>query len=190
VKDHFEVDGDELAALYQEYNTRLVRFARALVGDNGVAEELAQTAWVQFGTAKLAGTADEVVPGDNVALLFHIVRMRVIDWKRHTSPETTFAAFESEAIDRVLREHTARLWSGAPDDPELIDRRIDVLGAVNRLPRRQKEAVALHYLLDLTIDDVAAVMGISPNTVKGELRQAMLTLRGQPALVGYEEGRM
>ena len=190
MKDHFEVDGDELAALYAKYNTRLVRFARALVGDSGVAEEVAQTAWVQFGTAKLAGTAEEAVPGDNVALLFHIVRMRVIDWKRHTSPQTTFAAFESEAIDRVLREHTARLSSGAPDDPELIDRRIDVLEAVNRLPRRQKEAVALHYLLDLTIDDVAAVMGISPNTVKGELRQAMLTLRGQPALVGYEEGRM
>ena len=42
----------------------------------------------------------------------------------------------------------------------------EVLAALRRLPDRQREAVALRYCLDLPVDEVAAVMGISPGTVK------------------------
>ena len=43
---------------------------------------------------------------------------------------------------------------------------------VRRLPRRQAQAVALHYALDLSVDDVAATLGISSGTVKVHLSRA------------------
>jgi DNA-directed RNA polymerase specialized sigma24 family protein len=40
------------------------------------------------------------------------------------------------------------------------------LRAVRGLPRRQREVVTLHYLVDLTRADVATVLGISESSVK------------------------
>ena len=45
-------------------------------------------------------------------------------------------------------------------------------------PAGNGEAVALRYLADLTIDDVALTLGVSAGTVK-QLRSPLQTLRGQ-----------
>ena len=47
-----------------------------------------------------------------------------------------------------------------------------MVDAVRALPARQQEAVALHYLLDLTVADTAATMGIDEGTVKTHLSRA------------------
>ncbi len=48
--------------------------------------------------------------------------------------------------------------------------------AVRRLPERQAQVVALHYLEDRSVADIAAVLEISPDTVKVHLH------RGRKAL--------
>ena len=57
--------------------------------------------------------------------------------------------------------------------PEL---RLDVWDAVRRLPRRQREAVALRYLLDLSEAQVAAVMGVAVGTASATLATARRAL--------------
>ncbi|MBS1837431.1 MAG: sigma-70 family RNA polymerase sigma factor [Actinobacteria bacterium] len=54
----------------------------------------------------------------------------------------------------------------------------DLLVALRRLPTRQREIVALHYLLDMSVDEVAATLGVSDGTVKTQLHRARATLRG------------
>lgn len=49
---------------------------------------------------------------------------------------------------------------------------IDVLSAVARLSVQQRAAVYLTYWVDLTPDEVAARMGVSPGTVKRHLARA------------------
>ena len=44
--------------------------------------------------------------------------------------------------------------------------------ALRALPDRQRVAVALHYLADLSVADVAAAMGISEGAVKTHLHRA------------------
>jgi RNA polymerase sigma-70 factor (ECF subfamily) len=56
----------------------------------------------------------------------------------------------------------------SPDPDELLDLRM----AVHSLPRRQQEAVVLHYLSDLPVEDVARAMGTAPGTVKAHLNRA------------------
>lgn len=42
---------------------------------------------------------------------------------------------------------------------------------VRRLPRRQSQAIALHYLEDRSIGDIAEILECSPNTVKVHLHK-------------------
>ena len=43
--------------------------------------------------------------------------------------------------------------------------------AVRRLPKRQAQAVALHYLEDASVAEIAAIMGCAENTVKVHLHR-------------------
>lgn len=57
------------------------------------------------------------------------------------------------------------------------DEAVDLWRAVRALPPRQQEAVALRYVLDLPIADVAATMQCSDGTVKSHLARARHALR-------------
>ena len=54
---------------------------------------------------------------------------------------------------------------------------IVVRDALDRLPPRQRAAVVLRYLGDLTVADIADVMGCAEGTVKATLHQALRNLR-------------
>ena len=53
---------------------------------------------------------------------------------------------------------------------------IDVLKALEELPRQQKEVCVLHHLLDQSVDQVAEGLGVSAGTVKTQLHRARKAL--------------
>jgi len=53
-----------------------------------------------------------------------------------------------------------------------------VRAAVLQLPARQRAVVVLHYLDDLPVSEVAAVLGCSEGTVKTHLHRARRALAG------------
>jgi len=53
----------------------------------------------------------------------------------------------------------------------------DVREAITRLPRRQREAIVLHYYVDLSVSDTAKVLRCSPGTVKSQLFDARKRLQ-------------
>ncbi len=59
---------------------------------------------------------------------------------------------------------------------------IDVRRALERLPRRQREAIVLRYYLDLDVREVAAVMRIEEGTAKSTLARAREALGHQVRL--------
>jgi RNA polymerase sigma-70 factor, ECF subfamily len=54
---------------------------------------------------------------------------------------------------------------------------VDVREVLESLPLRQREVVVLHFLCDLTVDTVAAELGIAPASVKSSLDRARARLR-------------
>jgi RNA polymerase sigma-70 factor, ECF subfamily len=54
---------------------------------------------------------------------------------------------------------------------------VDLWAAVRRLPRRQQEAVVLHYRLDLPVSDVARILDCREGTVRTHLARARASLR-------------
>jgi RNA polymerase sigma factor (sigma-70 family) len=56
-----------------------------------------------------------------------------------------------------------------------------LLGALRRLPPREREVLVLRVFLDLDIETTARHLGIAPGTVRAHLSRAMTALRGQLA---------
>lgn len=76
---------------------------------------------------------------------------------------------------RSLRRPNATPLTDVATAP--ITDRIDVERAVGRLPRRQRQVITLHYLADLSVAEVAAVLGIGESSVKTHLGAARSALR-------------
>jgi RNA polymerase sigma factor (sigma-70 family) len=75
--------------------------------------------------------------------------------------------------DRILRRQP-------PTPPVETDRQArlpQVVDQIGRLPRRQREVVVLRFYADLSIDEVATALDISPGSVKSHLHRAVRTLR-------------
>ena len=83
-------------------------------------------------------------------------------------------------VDRQARRDAARPAPAAPgpEDLTLLDeRRGQVLAALARLPRRQREVVSLRYYLDLPVAEVADLLGLAPGTVKSHASRGAAALR-------------
>ena len=81
---------------------------------------------------------------------------------------------------QALRRHNA---NGVDSSPAAGGDDIDLLRALRHLPERQRTAVVLHYVADLSHADVAELMGITTGTVAATLHQArarLAELVGEP----------
>lgn len=65
-----------------------------------------------------------------------------------------------------------------------VNERLLLVSALRLLPVRQRTAVVLRYLGDLSVEDTAEVMGCSPGTVKSQTARAIAALRKSFADVG------
>lgn len=82
---------------------------------------------------------------------------------------------------RARRETLTGLSSGSEGTCSFEDRmvnRSELLASLRRLPRRQREAVALRYLGGFSVDDVTAVQGSSGDAVRKRLERGLKVLRG------------
>lgn len=77
---------------------------------------------------------------------------------------------------RTAAASPERLWDGRTAE-HLGESDLDLWAAVQQLPRRAREAIALRYGCDLAEHEVASAMGIAPGTAAATLHQARRRLR-------------
>ena len=140
-------------ALFDAEFARCTRVARRIVGDSAVAAELAAEAfaraWSRWPSLR------ERSPGGWV--------MRV----------TVNLAIDVTRRRRPVPDRT----EATPSSEDLLATRLALAGASARLPRRQRDAVVLRYLADLSEADVAAALGVSSGSVKTHLHRGVAALR-------------
>jgi RNA polymerase sigma factor (sigma-70 family) len=69
------------------------------------------------------------------------------------------------------------------DPASAAELRPTVLAALDTLTVHQRAIVVLRYFEDLSQDEVAEMLGVSPGTVKSTASRAVAQLRAQPGLV-------
>ena len=97
------------------------------------------------------------------------------------------------AVDAARRRHRLARLDQDPDTLNVADvvaLRTTLVSALGALTRTQRQAVVLRYLVDLSEEDVASVLGIRRGTVKSHLHRATTALRLQIGTdlkdVGYD----
>ncbi|MEU8140225.1 RNA polymerase sigma factor [Streptodolium elevatio] len=104
--------------------------------------------------------------------LFKVARQRLQDAR--AAHRRNGVLLGSDALNRTIAD---------ADHILACDQRLDILAAIRKLPRRQREAVALREQFGLPYKEIAAVMGASPATVRAHVHQARRTLE---AMLGDE----
>lgn len=143
---------EDFEAFYRREYSRAVGLAYALTGRRHVAEEIAQEAFIT-GYRRW----DRISTYDKPDAW-----LRRVVVNRSTS-----------VLRRGLTEVKAipRLRGGMDHIPELGPDAAEVWNEVRALPRRQAQSIALFYLEDLSIEQIADVLECSPGTVKAHLRR-------------------
>lgn len=101
----------------------------------------------------------------------------------------TIVANQCRSMKRNRWWHVIRFadvpWSAYSDERGASDRRLDTAQALKRLSPDHRLSLVLRYYLDLPIEEVAQVLGISPTAAKSRIRRALLAL--EPVLRGTGE---
>ena len=152
-----------VTTLFRDHHGELVRLAVLLVGDLPTAEDVVQDVYARLQSRPRP--PDDPLPYVRAAVLNgcrSALRRRGIARRaglmHHASQrdDATLASAESEVI--------------------LSEDRRAVLAALARLPRRRREVLVLRYYLGLSEAEIAAVLGISPGTVKSTAARGLAML--------------
>jgi RNA polymerase sigma-70 factor (sigma-E family) len=153
-----EAAGGRLDELYRAHAPDALRLAYLLTGDRGLAEDLAQDAFVKvFGR-------------------FHDLRNRDAFWwyLRRTIVNLSRSHFRRRRVERAWleRQHVDE----AQSDPDVGERE-RLRAALQLLRPEQRAAIVLRYFEDLSEADTAQALGVAVGTVKSMVSRGMERLR-------------
>jgi RNA polymerase sigma-70 factor (ECF subfamily) len=152
---------------YRSTSGRALRYGRSVADDAADAQDLVQEAyaraWRQWG--KLADH-----PAPEAWLRLVISRLATDRWRRL----------------RGWRLAASRTGPPADVGPPGEDT-VLLVGALRQLPARHRQALALHYLFDLSVEQIAREVGVPTGTVKSWLSRGRARLAELLPAVAAEE---
>ena len=165
-------DQEAFAQLYEEHFDRIYRYITLKIGDAVEAEDLTQQVFLNslrsISSFKWRGKPFS-------AWLFRIAHNQVVDYLRRKK--------------RTAVPLEEKLVSG-DDNPQLVaEQKLDIeqiLSATKRLTDAQREVISLRFASELSIAQVAEVMGKSQGAVKALQHSGIVALR-QALLVKENE---
>jgi RNA polymerase sigma-70 factor (ECF subfamily) len=103
-------------------------------------------------------------------------------WRRVRRYDDPVGWLRRVATNRVLnqrrgRERYERARANVPQSDPVTASEHAIWDEVKALPTQQRTVIGLHYLGELSVQEVAEAMGIAPGTVKSHLHDARQRLR-------------
>jgi len=150
------MDAEEFDAFYSGSVRRLTGQLYAVTGDLGDAQDLVHEAFARAWDQRRRFA--EV--NNREAWIFTVAhRLATSRWRR------------SQVARRALHK-----LGPAPPAPPPSEDHLALITALRRLPKEQREAIALHHLCDLSVNQVAEAVGAPVGTVKARLSRGRAAL--------------
>jgi RNA polymerase sigma-70 factor, ECF subfamily len=156
-------EGDRAAfdKLYRRYSRPVFGLALRRLGDRGRAEDALQETFVSIWRSASTYKPER---GPGAPWLYGVARNAIVDRSRARN-EPAAEAPEEVSAEAGPEERAEQSWT-----------QWQVHGALERLPERERDVIALAYWSDLSQSEVAAQLGIPLGTVKTRTRSALMHL--------------
>ena len=146
--------------LFLDEGRSLVRLVRLFVDDRNAAEDL-----VQEGFIRLARSAHRIEDPTRAAAY---LRSIVLNLARDHNRRGLLSLRHQLPFDEVQ--------ASTEDTLDLEADQQRVLDALRDLPPRQRDCLALRYYHELGVDEIAATLGLSRNSVKTHLQRGLAAM--------------
>ena len=161
---------DAVTAFCCREHPRLVSSMTLYTGDPDLAVELAQES-----LARACRNWNRVVELDDPG-----------GWAHRVAVNLANSHFRRRRYENSARVRAAARLASGHHDPDRFDTAL-VRSKLSDLPARQKEALVLRYLLDLSVDMTATRMSCAAGTVRALSSQGIATLRRCPEFANLKE---
>jgi RNA polymerase sigma factor (sigma-70 family) len=160
-------DGAQLKVLYERYWNDLCRYVRATFGAGPPdPQDVAQSAFARF----LSMDDREAVENPR-AFLYTTARNIALDFNRH------LRHVHRHRLDAAQDAGVPTIDECSPERITLARERAAALAAaVESLPRRQRQALLLNRLHDLSYSEIAEHIGSSKSDVRRQIARALATI--------------
>jgi len=159
-----ERDHQALAQLYEKYFDKIYRYVVFKIGNEMEAEDITQQVFLK-ALQSISSFRWKGIPFS--AWLFRIAHNQVVDYLRKKTKQATVPIDESVV--------------SFSSDPQLaVEQGLDIeqlLSATRRLTKAQREVVSLRFAGELSIAQVANIMGKSQGAIKALQHSAIVALR-------------
>ena len=164
VRQAIQGNQQAFAQLYEEYFDRIYRYVAVRIGDRTEAEDMTQQVFLK-AVKSISSYKWQGKPF--AAWLYRIAHNQVVDYLRKKKKQPLPLLNES-------------LISGGSNPEQTVERNMDIEQlniATRRLTAAQREVISLRFAGELSIAEVARVMGKSEGAVKALQHSAVVALR-------------
>ncbi|MGM0884153.1 MAG: RNA polymerase sigma factor [Bacillota bacterium] len=164
-------DSSALRWLMEEYGNGIIRTAAMLLKDHHLAEDVSQEVFItafqkinQFrGNGSLRGWLLRMTVNRCRS------RMRLVSWKR---------LFFRDVTDEEIKAQR-RLFNPPDAGSDQWAVKLSLRETIEAIPLKYREAIVLYYYQELTINEIAQVLGEPESTIKSKLMRGRRLLRHQ-----------
>ncbi len=153
---------DEVRQLYDQYGPALLAYACSFVANAATGEDVVHQVFLRL----LQGNT--VVPDVPVAYLYRAVRNAALNARRNVKREVAHE-HELDAAGSLFESRNGNREAALALQAALLE-----------LPEDQREVVVLRVWSGMTLEETAALTGVSLNTVASRYRYALDKLRERP----------
>ena len=173
------LEGDQQAftTLVEKYQKQIHALAWQKIGDFHIAQEITQDAFLTAYQKLATLTHHNQFSG----WIYAITSNKCKNW--HRKKQSTFQSLQTinpvELEEAYYLEYITRQREEAANQK----RRAVVQKLLSKLQESDRTIVNLFYIAEMTCEDIARFLGVSPNTVRSRLHRARNRLRKEEAMI-------
>ena len=177
IKRTLEGDQQAYASLVEKYQEQIHALAWQKIGDFHIAQEITQDAFIT-AYQKLNSLKN---PQRFAGWLYVITTNMCNMWHRKKKPQPE-SLEQTDPMELEELYYSEYVSHEREEDRREMQRSL-VKRLLNKLKESDRTVLTLHYLAELSCEEIGEFLGVSTNTVKSRLHRARNRLRGEEALI-------
>ena len=177
IRRTLEGDQNAFTALVNKYQKRVHTLVWRKIGDFHIAEEITQDVFLKVYKKLSTLKPPEHFPG----WLYVITTRHCIAWlRKKRRPTTSLDAMPPPELEELCYAE----YEASRGEATAVERQREIVKQLlQKLPESERTVMTLHYLSEMSCEDISEFLGVSPNTIKSRLHRARKRLEDQEHLL-------